>query len=247
MKYLSSQAIITRVKEFGESDLLVTFFTRDAGRLKGVAKGAMRSRKRFVNCLDIFSLVNLEYSPARHGELYFLNSGKLLDPFPGLRSNFSILSKASYMIELTEILFPLELPDESIFEILINFFRLLEKGEMVNLIPPAFEFVAMSHGGFRINLERCCTCGREYTGKGVAVFKPEKGGIACMKCHEITSLSPRVSPETVNFIKTLYLNSPVTFDQLPFDEKILAEIKPVLKLHSEYRLGQKPRTERYLE
>ncbi|MBN1626048.1 MAG: recombination protein O N-terminal domain-containing protein, partial [Deltaproteobacteria bacterium] len=62
MKYISTQAIITRVREFGESDLMVTFFTPDAGRLRGVAKGALRSRKRFVNCLDAFSLVNLEYS-----------------------------------------------------------------------------------------------------------------------------------------------------------------------------------------
>jgi DNA repair protein RecO (recombination protein O) len=247
MKYLTSQAIITRVKEFGESDLLVTFFTPDAGRLKGVAKGALRSRKRFVNCLDSFSLVNLEYSPARNGDLHFIHSGKLVDAFPGLRGSFSLLSKAGYMLELTEILFPWEMPDRDIFEILIKLFHLLEKGESVNLIPRAFEFIAMSQGGYRINLEKCCNCGRKYTGEGAAVFKPEKGGISCMKCHQITALSPKVSPETVNFIKSLYSKSPSILDQLTIDEKILSEIKPVLKLHREYHLGREPRTACYLE
>jgi len=247
MKYLSSQAIITRVKEFGESDLLVTFFTPDAGRLRGVAKGALRSRRRFVNCLDVFSLVNLEYSPARNGDLHFIQSGKLMDAFPGLRSNFAILSKAGYMVELTEILFPWDVPDRGIFEILIKLFHLLEKGEMVNLIPQAFEFIAMSQGGFRINLERCCNCGRIYSGEGAAAFKPEKGGIACMKCQQITAVTPKMSPDTVKFIKMLYSKSPSIFDQLSIEEKVISEIKPVLKLHREYRLGREPKTACYLE
>jgi DNA repair protein RecO (recombination protein O) len=54
MKTYTSHAIIMRTKEFGETDLLVTFFTQDKGRLKGIAKGARKSRKRFVNCLDVF-------------------------------------------------------------------------------------------------------------------------------------------------------------------------------------------------
>ena len=47
-----STAIIMRINEYGESDLLVSFFTPDRGRLEGIAKGARRSFKRFVNCLD---------------------------------------------------------------------------------------------------------------------------------------------------------------------------------------------------
>jgi DNA repair protein RecO (recombination protein O) len=246
MKYLTSQAIIMRIKEYGESDLLVTFLTPDAGRLKGVAKGALRSRRRFVNCLDICSLVNLEYTPARNGDLHFINSGKLLDAFPGLRGSFSLLSKAGYMVELTEILFPWEMPDRGIFETLVRGFQLLEKGEMADLIPHAFEFIAMARGGFKIDLERCCICGRTYAGAGTAVFKPEKGGIACMKCRQITARSPRLSPETVRMMKALYSDPALSLDRMIVDEKALSEIMPVLKLHREYHLGREPRTASYL-
>jgi DNA repair protein RecO (recombination protein O) len=247
MKFISTQAIITRVREFGESDLMVTFFTPDAGRLRGVAKGALRSRRRFVNCLDIFSLVNLEYSPTRNSDLHFLHSGKLIEAFPGLRSNYSILSKAAYMVELTEILFPWELPDQGIFDILLKSLHLLNRGEIPDPITHSFEFIAMSHGGFKINLERCCRCGRAYTGEGTAVFRPEKGAIACMKCHQITVLSPKLSPETVKFIKILYSEPSSFFDQPAVDDRILSEIKPVLKLHREYHLGRGPKTASCME
>ena len=95
-----------RVREIKESDLLVTFFAREKGLLRGVAKGARRSLKRFVNCFETFSLVNLEYETRGEDKPCFLHSGKLQHAFQGLRTDFTALSKASYMIELTELLFP---------------------------------------------------------------------------------------------------------------------------------------------
>jgi DNA repair protein RecO (recombination protein O) len=113
-----SPAIIMRIREFGESDLMVTFFTPERGRLKGVAKGARRSKRRFSNCLDLFCLTSLEYELKRKGDLYFLHSCKLIDGFQGVRSDFSALALACYMIELTETLFPLGVVDPNMFELL---------------------------------------------------------------------------------------------------------------------------------
>lgn len=244
---LTSPAIIMRVREFGESDILVTFLTPDSGRLKGVAKGARRSRKRFVNCLDIFNLVNLEYSRKRKSDLHLIHSGKLIDAYPGLRTDFSILLKASYMIELTEILSPWELPDPDMFEILKKSFHMLSEGIKGDLIPIIFEVMAMSHGGYGINLERCCLCGRIYTGEGTAAFKPDKGGIACMRCQPVTALNPRMSPDTVNITRLMQSKSIMIFEQINIPDGVISEIKPVLKLHREYHLGRQIRTAGYLE
>ena len=236
-----------RVKDFAESDLLVTFFTTDRGKIKGLAKGARRSRKRFVNCLDLFSLTNLEYSTGRKGDLYFINSGRLIEGYPGLRNNFSALSKASYMIELTELLFPWELPDQRMFEILKRSFYMLSGNEKIDLIPVIFEIMAMSQGGYSINLEKCCICGREYTGRGTAVFKPEKGAIACMNCQKITALTPVMSPDTVNMTRLMQSKSDWIFEKLNASREFIMEIRPVLKLHREYRLGCSPKTACYVE
>jgi DNA repair protein RecO (recombination protein O) len=247
MTDFTSHAIIMRVKEFGESDILVTFFTPNTGRLKGVAKGARRSRKRFVNCLDIFNLVNLEYSCKRKGELYLIHSGKLIDAYLGLRADYSSLLKASYIIELTEALFPWELSDPNMFEILKKSFHLLSEGKRGDLIPIIFEVMAMSQGGYGINLDKCCVCGREYTGEGTAVFKSEKGGIACMKCQPITAVNPKMSPETVNITRLMQSKSLMVFEQLNIPDEVISEIKPVLKLHREYHLGQQIKTASYME
>jgi len=248
MNINSSPSIIMRVSEFGESDLLITFFTPAEGKIKGIAKGARRSKARFVNCLDIFSLVNLEYSLKKKDSLHFIHSGKLLDAFPGLRKDYSTLIKASYMIELTEILFPWQLPDRGMFEILKNSFKIMDKGGDTGMVSVFFELAAMTLGGYSINLHKCCVCGRKYTGQGTAIFRPDTGGIACMKCQEITKMTPPMCPETIRTIDTIQACLSEDFmmeDGASTD--FLSEIKPVLKLHREYRLERSPKSANYFD
>ena len=114
-----------RTIELGEADLIVAFLTRDKGRLKGVAKGARRSRRRFVNCLDVFSLVEMQYKLNNTSNLNFLESARLIDSFSGIRSSYSIMAVASFMIELIENLLPWELPDLLMFDLLKKTFSLL--------------------------------------------------------------------------------------------------------------------------
>ena len=124
---------------------------------------------------------------------------------------------------------------------------MLAKGERVDLVPIIFEVMAMTIGGYSINLEKCCVCGRRYAGEGTAVYKPEKGGIACMKCQQITAVNPGMSPDTVNVILEMQSKSHAVFEKLKASDEIILEVKPVLKLHREYYLGRIPKTANYLE
>jgi DNA repair protein RecO (recombination protein O) len=247
MNTRTTNAIIMRIREFGESDLLVTFFTPDKGQLKGVAKGARRSRKRFVNCLDNFCLADLEYGSRKKEDLYFLHSCKLIDAFPGLRSDFTTLSRASYMIELTEILFPYGVAERELFHLLRDSFYAMATGERIEAVPVIFEIRAMALGGYGLNLEKCCMCGRRYRGEGTATFKPERGGIACLKCQQISSVSPQLSADSVTIMKVIQDEPLTTLKELSIPDEILTELRPVLKLHREYHLGQRLKTASYLE
>jgi len=236
-----------RTWEFSETDLLVSFFTFDKGRLKGVAKGARKSRKRFANCLDLLSLVKLEYELKRGRELYFLHSGKLVHAFPGIRSDFSSLSLASYMIELTDILFPVGVVAKRMFELLNGSFSALNEDNNTDQLRILFESKAMALGGYGIDLSRCCHCGRLYKEEGRAVFKRTKGGIACLKCEEESKRFSGLGPATV---KTLRMIQSTPWDKaqaLGLNNEMVREIKPVLKLHIEYRTGQKLNTAQYLD
>jgi DNA repair protein RecO (recombination protein O) len=247
MKADISPAIIMRVRKTGESDLLVTFFTPHKGRLKGVAKGAMKSRRRFVNALDLFALVSLEYAPRRQGNLCLLHSGRLLNAYPGLRADYFLLSKASYLIELVETLFPPGVTEPQVFKLLDSSLESLSRGEKSDLVPLLFELKAMSIGGYRIDTTVCSRCGRRYQGEGLAVFMREKGGITCLKCGQPSSLFPPLKPASVKAIEILQEKPFQEAVGLDLSEDTVTEVKAVLKLHREYRLEQRLRTSKYVE
>jgi len=246
MKADVSPSIILRTREVGESDLIVAFFTSDKGRLRGIAKGARRSRKRFVNCLDLFSLSRLEYSIKPGYDLYFLHSGRLLDNFSSLRSDYALLFLAGHMVELTEMLFPINVPDPNMFELLRKVFNALDEGFGGTVIRVLFEARAMALGGFRIRLSNCCRCGRAYHGEGRAVFQCERGGIACLKCAEEKAGSPGLGPAGVKFLDGF--QSGWWPENKEFDPggNVLQELQPVLKQHIAYRLGKRFKTSAYL-
>ena len=247
MKTHLSPAIIMRVKEIGESDLLVIFFSRDKGLLRGVAKGARRSFKRFVNCFETFSLVNLEYEIRGEEKPCFLHSGKLQHAFQGLRTDFTALSRASYMIELTELLFPQGVSEPRMFDLLRESLNALSEGECSARIPLAFELRALALGGYTINLDKCCRCGRNYKREGLAVFIPERGAIACLKCRQPSAIHPSMEPETVKALGRLQTGTLCESTPQDLTEPILKEISGILKLHREHRLEQKLRTTKYIE
>ncbi|RLC28450.1 MAG: DNA repair protein RecO [Deltaproteobacteria bacterium] len=247
MHHHNSFAIVIRVREFGESDLLVTFFTPDRGTLKGVAKGGRKSRKRFPNCLDLLCLTKVAYTTRRNKDLCFLNSCELIHGFPGLRSDFTSLVLASHMAELSETLFPQNVPGKEIFDLLNQSFLALDRGKDKDIIRIVFEAKAMALAGYGINFEKCCHCGRPYTGTGRAIFCREKGAISCLRCRQESVGFPGMAPGTAKKMIEIQKEPVAVISGMELDEEAVREIKPVLRLHIAYRIGRPSRSVRYLE
>lgn len=93
-------AIVLDCQDHGESDRIVTFLCQDIGRLTGIAKGAKRSLKRFVNKLELFSSLRIRYTESRNSNLVFLSEAELVESFLGLRQNPTLYLAATVMREL---------------------------------------------------------------------------------------------------------------------------------------------------
>ena len=113
-----SETYVLRTYPFRESDLIVSFFTRDQGKLRGVARRARKPKSTFGSGLERLSLINLSYNQKETRELVNLNSCDLLQSQFDLLADFDSSVALDYIAEVSDHLLP---PNESNE----RFFRLL--------------------------------------------------------------------------------------------------------------------------
>lgn len=120
MSVLTSEAVVLRTWPLRESDLIVSFFTRDYGRVKGVAKAALKSRKRFGGALEPMTLARAWFAERPRQELVRLDQleivrSPLSAPVDQLR-----LAVLSFFAELIDEALPEHDPQETVFRLLVS-------------------------------------------------------------------------------------------------------------------------------
>jgi DNA repair protein RecO (recombination protein O) len=113
-----SETYVLRTYPFRESDLIVSFFTRDQGKLRGVARRARKPKSSFGSGLERLSLVNLSYSQKETRELVNLNSCDLVQSQFDLLNDFDASVALDYIAEVSDHLLPPHEPNERFFRLL---------------------------------------------------------------------------------------------------------------------------------
>src|SRR4051812_19202951 len=113
-----SETYVLRTYPFRESDLIVSFFTRDQGKLRGTARHARKPKSSFGSGLERLSLVNLSYSQKETRELVSLNSCELLQSQFDLLSDFEAAVALDFVAEVSDHLLPPQERNEHFFRLL---------------------------------------------------------------------------------------------------------------------------------
>ncbi len=74
-----------------------------------------------------------------------------------------------------------------------------------------------------------------------------KGGVACLNCERESGICPGMGLEAVKEMRKIQTEPLKGMDGIDLPEEAIREIKPVLKLHVEYRIGKRLKSAKYLE
>jgi DNA repair protein RecO (recombination protein O) len=113
-----SESFILRTYPFGEADLVVSFFTRDQGKLRGVAKRARRLKSSFGAGLERLSQVRLAYYQKETAELVRLDSCELMQSQFALTASYPASVALDYLAEVSDQLLPPAEPNERFYRLL---------------------------------------------------------------------------------------------------------------------------------
>ncbi len=181
---LESAAIILDCREHGESDLIVTFFCRHHGRLTGIAKGAKRSKKRFVNKLEIFTSLLIRHTLPKNSQLAFIAEAELLESFLALRQDILCYSTANVIREFTLLATQEMEGDKELYPLLLWAFTSLDSGRPPQAILILFLIRFFTAIGYSPQLHRCLDCNQEIHEAETYTFHAAAGTIRCSSCNK---------------------------------------------------------------
>ena len=221
-------AIVLRARPFGESDKIVSFFTEGFGKLTGIAKGAMRSRKRFMNSLEPFALVNLRFQDPSHNNLVFVQSSDLVSSFRQLLSSLERISYASYLVEITDGLLGEREENPSVFRHLTKGLSFLEKNEISLQFLTSFELKLLTLVGYQPFLENCKRCHKDCLMGDAAVrwhFSPAEGGILCESCGHAHKEALPLGAVAIEVLSALQAEALTPSSRLLLSPSVIREIR----------------------
>ena len=143
-----SESFILQTYPFREADLVVSFFTRDQGKLRGVARGARRPKSNFGSGLERLSHATVSYSQKENRELVSLNSCELVHSQFGLTSNYESSVALDYLAEVTEQMLPPNEANERHFRLLMAVLEYLRAGGDYRVAATYFVLWAVRLAGF---------------------------------------------------------------------------------------------------
>src|SRR6266705_4882835 len=95
-----SAAVVIGSFDLGESDRVVTFYAREHGKVRGVAKASRRMRSRFGGSLELFSLGELVFFDTGRSDLVRVDHFDVTHPFAALRERLDTLGEAAWGVEI---------------------------------------------------------------------------------------------------------------------------------------------------
>jgi len=237
-----TKAIVLRSLDYGESDRILTFLTDEFGKLKGIAKGARRSRKRFANALEPFSLTTLQFSRRGRGGLALIEGSDVIRHFAGIREDLDRVLVAACVAELAEHFSAEGKKNLPLFDLLADFLGFIEAGRMTETAERFFELRLLKAAGFEPVLDRCVTCGMPLEDIASPRFDCREGGIRCPRC---AVSGPEFIPVSAGTLRTLLMGRDIDFERMPrvaLSGPMAREGREVLGCFIRHLTGREPRS-----
>jgi DNA repair protein RecO (recombination protein O) len=199
MPVQESEAIVLRSYPLGEGDRLVSFFDRQAGRVRGVARGARLPKSRFGSTLELLSYIRIWYFERETRELVRINQCELIETFLDVQADYESGVALALVSEIADAVLGEREPAAPQFRLVLLTARAIRVYKASPVVLAYYALWMSRLGGWLGALNHCSRCGRGvereevYTSQG----SPE---LSCSDCRD-TWMSP-ISKEALAIGRT---------------------------------------------
>jgi len=244
MALYKTRAIVIGRRPFGESDRLVDFYTREHGKVRGIARSARRPRSRFGSALELFTLGEMVFFDTGRSELVQVDHFDIVRSFVGVREHLERLGQGAWAVEVVARLSADRDPQPALFALLARALQTMETSARPARVAVCFGLRAVDLLGHRPRIDRCMYCGRLHPFDDPAL-DVNAGGLVCTACRPGADAIP-LSGSLVGTLKRLRALSWEEALRLNLAADLDAELAMVLEGLLARLMGRYPLSSRFI-
>lgn len=213
MEKFSELAVVLKTFPYQERDKVVVFFSENHGKISGLAKNSVHSR-RYGGSLDFLACSQISFTKKPHAELVQINEAISKHEFKNIALSYEKLTVASFATELCLKTAEPHAPARELFSVLSNFLFYLDQGMPEVLALNSFLCKAMNGLGYPPVLNRCSVCEKTFNENTLNTetlyWNVASGGAVCQSCtegHLNTKHATVLTPALLSYFLKIYTTS----------------------------------------
>ncbi len=230
---IQAEGVILRHSDFGEADRLLTIFTREAGKVRVIAKGVRKARSRKAGHVEPFTRTSLQL--ARGRDLFILTQAEAIDVYAALREDLVLLGYASYVIELLDRSSTDEEENRFLYNLLTRTLARLNRGDDPNLVARYYEIRLLDYAGFRPQLFSCARCEAEIQPED-QYFSALQGGVICPRCGQRDPGARPISMLALKYLRHFQRSSYRDAARAAIPDAVYTEMENLMQYYLTYSL-----------
>ncbi|MCA1009714.1 DNA repair protein RecO [Halobacillus halophilus] len=171
------EGIVIRTRDYGETHKIVTFFTREKGKIGVMARGAKKPKSRTASVTQPF--IHGMYLIQIGSGLGSLSQGEMITSLRSIREDIVKTAYASYLAELVDKLIDEKQPDPFMYEQFLQTLLWMNEGKDAAVLSMIYELKLFKKAGFSPVVDYCINCGSQ---EGPYSFSILEGGLLCYRC-----------------------------------------------------------------
>ncbi|MDX8359553.1 DNA repair protein RecO [Cytobacillus sp. IB215316] len=235
------EGIVIRTNEYGETNKIVTLFTREAGKIGVMARGAKKPNSRLASITQLFTYGH--FLIQKGSGLGNLQQGEASSSLRAIREDIFRTAYASYIVELTDKSTEDLKVNPFLFELLYQTLNYMNEGEDLEILTFIYEMKILQVLGLHPVLDHCAIC---HNSEGQFAFSIKEGGLICHRCYGKDAHHLKISQATVRLLRLFYYYDLSRLGRISVKTETKQQLKTIIAAYYDEYSGLALKSKRFL-
>lgn len=236
------EGIVIRSTPYGESNKIITLFTREFGKMALMARGARKPNSRLSAITQLLFCGQFLFQSSRG--LGTLQQGESIHFFKEIREDLFKTAYSSYLAELLDKGTEESKVNPYLYELFYQTLDYIDEGYDAAILTNIFEMKMLQVIGLRPELNQCVNCGSK---EGRFAFSIRENGLLCHRCFELDPYLLPVSQATVKLLRLFYYIDLRRLGSISVKPQTKKELRTVLSMYYDEYSGLFLKSRKFLE